>query len=160
MKTYYDAGLYKCRIMDQGFGEASTGTAQFCVRFLVLEQTEPSRDNIGMFSRIAYFPITDKTADRVMDDLYTLGFKGDNFESIDPRIEGHHSFVGKEVELMCSFKDDNTGTPRERWGFRGTGRPLNRDRVRKLNRFLTRRPVNSGPIPVLSDGVSQDDFPF
>ena len=160
MTPYYEPGLYKCRILDQGYTEASTGTEQFWIKFLVLKAVEPVRDNLEKYSRMAYFPLTDKTADRVMRDLRALGFKGDDFELLDPCIEGHHSFVGNEPELMCSVDKSLNGTPREKWGPRGVPRPLDRDRVRRLNRFLAKRPVDGSPLPA-ADGVSEDDLtPF
>ena len=139
MKPFYDPGLYKCRITNQGFNEASTGTAQFWLKFDVLEQIEPFSDILEKFSRTIYFPITARTADRVMHDLHSLGFKGDSFDGVDPREDGYHSFVGKEIELTCSHEDDRNHQPRERWALRGVGmgRPLANDKVRMLNRLLS-----------------------
>jgi hypothetical protein len=147
MKPYYEPGLYKCRIIEQGFNEASTGTPQFWLRFQVLGRIEPFNDSLEKYSRTIYFAVTQRTADRVMQDLHTLGFKGDQFDGIDPRIEGSHSFVNSEVELICSHEDGKDGTPREKWRVRGSGRPLNADKVHNLNRLLTK---------VITD----DDVPF
>jgi hypothetical protein len=90
---YYGEGPYKCRVLDQGFNEAKTGTAQFWLKFLVLERIEPFNDGIEQFSRTAYFPITEKTADRLMHDLHTLGYTGHTFDGLDPQLPNHHSFV-------------------------------------------------------------------
>jgi hypothetical protein len=121
MKPYYDQAPHRCRITEQGFNEASTGTEQFWIKFLVLMRIEPFNDSLEKYSRVAYFPITAKTADWVMQYLHTLGFKGDNFDGVDPHVEGHHSFVGNEIELVCSHVDDQNKTPREKWGPRATG---------------------------------------
>src|SRR5215467_9871698 len=103
--TRYEAGRYKCRITEQGFNEASTGTPQFWLRFQVLERIEPFNDSLEKYSRTEYFAITEKTADRVMQGLHTLGFRGDGFDGVDPRIEGFHSFMDCQVEFVCSHED-------------------------------------------------------
>src|SRR5215472_14037514 len=143
MRPYYDPGLYKCRIIEQGFNEASTGTPQFYIKVLVLLRIEPFNDNLEKYSRTAYFAITAKTADWVMQYLHALGFNGDSFDGVDPHVEGHHSFVGIEIEWVCSHEDDQNRAPRERWGPRGTGRSLDGEKVRKLNRLLTNKPQSA-----------------
>jgi hypothetical protein len=112
MKPYYEQGPHRCRVTDQGFNEASTGTPQFWIQFDVLERIEPFNDSLEQYSRRAYFAITEPF---VMNDLHILGFKGDNFDGVDPRAKGHHSFIGNEVELFCSHENDLSGNPRERW---------------------------------------------
>jgi hypothetical protein len=163
MPPFYDPGLYKCRTIAQGFNEASTGTPQFWIQFDVLERIEPFNDDLKQFSRRAYFAITAKTADWVMNYLHTLGFKGDNFDGVDPHIEGHHSFVRNEIELVCSHEDDQHGTPRERWGPRGGGRLLGRDKIRNLNRLLTKKSQSAnGPISQETNSAqaTDEDLPF
>ena len=71
---YYEPGLYKCRIIEQGFNETRTGTPQFWISFQVLQQIEPFNDGIEEFWRILFFAVTAETADWVMDDLHALGF--------------------------------------------------------------------------------------
>jgi hypothetical protein len=148
--------------MDQGFNSASTGTGQFWIKFLVLERIEPVNDAIEQFSRIAYFPITAKTADRVLHDLHTLGFKGDRFDDLDPRNTVFENLAGREVELACGVEDGQDGKPRERWNLRGIGRPISMKQVSELNRLLSKRPAprpEMAPVAAV-DGVSDDDIPF
>jgi hypothetical protein len=163
MKAYYEPGPYKCRITEQGFNKASTGTPQFWLRFQVLERIEPFNDSLEKYSRTEYFAITERTADRVMQDLHTLGFRGDSFNDVDPRREGFHSFLDSQVELVCSHEDGQDGTPRERWRVSRTGRPLEEEIVRQLNRLLTKKPQSAnGPIVKEIDGTqfADDDVPF
>lgn len=163
MKTNYEEGIYKVRIIDQGFNSASTGTGQFWIKFLVLERTEPFNDGIEQFSRIMYFAITDKTADWVMHDLHTLGFTGDRFEDLDPRASAYESLAGREVEVACAIDNGKDGKPREKWSLRSTGRPIAMKQVSQLNNFLSKRPAPRPampPVPVQANGVSDDDVPF
>jgi hypothetical protein len=126
-------------VLDQGFNEASTGTAQLWLKVLVLECRERVNEKLEQLSRVMYFPITAKTADRLMQHLRTLGFDGDSFEDLDPRRVGHHSFVGQEIELACRHEEDRNKTLCERWEFPGTSRPLDEQKLRKLNQFLTKK---------------------
>jgi hypothetical protein len=170
MKPYYDPGPHRVRITTQGFNQASTGTVQFWLRFIVLEQLEPFADNLEKFSRTMYLPITARTADRVMEDLHSLGFRGNAFEGVDPRQRGHFSFVDKEVELTCSHEHDQNNQPTERWLLRGVGRPVDDDKVSGLNQLLSKPKIvpkksktangSSVSAPAISsDYISDDDLP-
>jgi hypothetical protein len=163
MKPYYAPGRYKCRIIEQGFNEARTGTEQFWLRFQVLGRIEPFNDSLEKYSRTAYFPITERTADRVMQDLHTLGFRGAGFDGVDPRIEGFHNFVDLQVELDCSHEDGQDGAPRERWQVPGIGRPIDGGRVLELNRLLSKKPQSAnGQIGQDNDSgqITDSDVPF
>lgn len=143
VKPYYEPGRYKCRISSQGFNEASTGTRQFWIKFRVLERVEPFDDSLEQHERTAYFAVTPKTADWVMDTLNLLGFQGSSFGGVDPRTKGFHNFIGDEVELSCSHENDQTQNIREVWAVRSVGRPLSQDKVHDLDRFLTKNKQQS-----------------
>jgi hypothetical protein len=162
VKTQYEEGIYKVRIIDQGFNAASTGTGQFWIKFLVVERIEPFSDAIEQLSRMMYFAITNRTADWVMHDLHTLGFKGDRFDNLDPRVAGFESLAKNEIEVACKLENGQDGTPREKWSLRSTGRPISVHQVSELNKFLSKKPA---PRPVMApvaavDGISDDDVPF
>jgi hypothetical protein len=72
-------------------------------------------DSFEQYVRRAYFPITEKTAPRVMSSLRTLGFPGDSFDRVGPRVDLFHSFVGKHVEFSCVHEADLRGQQREVW---------------------------------------------
>jgi hypothetical protein len=98
-----------------------------------------------------------------MDDLHTLGFKGDSFEGVDPRAKGHHSFSGTEIEWFCTHENDQNGNPRERWGPRGRGRLLDADKIRKLNRLLFKKPQSADGSTVEENDsaeITDADVPF
>ena len=160
MKPYYEPGPYRCRIIEQGFNKAGTGTRQFWYKFQVLERIVPFNDGLEQYLRTEYYPITEKTADRVMQMLCALGYRGGRFEDVDPRVDGFHDFSNLEVELVCYHEPGLDKTPRERWKVRGMGRPVDEDEVRKLNRFLTKRPANSSPAPPVVGDISDDEPPF
>jgi hypothetical protein len=159
VNTYYEPGLYKCQILDQGFTDFSSNTEWFLLKFLVLEPIAPFRNNVRSYSRMAYFPFTDDTGDQLTRDLRGLGFKGDDFLLLDLRTKGHHSFVGNEFELMCCDGQTVDGEPCEDWELRGAPRPLDRDRVRRLNRFLSKHLIGGSPVPA-TDSVTENDPPF
>jgi hypothetical protein len=163
--TYYRPGRYKCRITSQGFIEASTGTAQFYMKFQVLESIEPFNDALVEHERTIYFPITTKTADRTLHDLCGVGYPGDSFEALDPQSENCYSFVGRELELGCSHETDLNGNAREKWSLRATPQPLSNDRIRDLGRFLTKPkpPLRTSSRAGAGDAaltITDDDVPF
>jgi hypothetical protein len=166
MALRYDRGIYKCRIIAQGFGEAQTGTPEFWIQFRVLERTEPFNDSLDQLVRTIHLYITEKTFDRVMEDLRLLGYTGDSLEGVDPCQEGYCDFVGKEFEFFCIHEPDQNGELRERWSARQVGRPLDRDKLKELNRLFSKSKTVSmkskAAAPTTSsngDGVSEDDMP-
>ena len=163
MTTYYGPGRYRVRITQQGFNQASTGTSQFFLKFVVLECVEPVNDSYEQHERTAWFAITEKRAAWTMRDLRSLGFDGDDFSGVDPRVKGFHSFIGEEKELSCQHEPNIQGALREKWGLEGIPHPLSRDGVKDLNKFLSRKAqqrTNSPPAEKDGLGITDADVPF
>jgi hypothetical protein len=98
-----------------------------------------------------------------MQDLHSLGFDGDDFNGVDPRVEGFHSFIGEEKELSCQHEPNKEGQLREKWGLEGIPRPLSRDGVKDLNKFLTKKTQQRTNGPAVQEGglgITDEDVPF
>jgi hypothetical protein len=166
-KPHYDVGTYKTEVSGQGFTVASTGTIQFWLRFVVLERVQPFNDNLDKYTRTLFLPITEKTADRVMYSLNTIGFEGDNFDDVNPLHKGYHSFVGLQLEMLCTHEPDQDNQPKERWSLqRVSATPAEDTAVHNLNRFLSsnkkssRAAAGTGVVPPShKDGVNDADIP-
>jgi hypothetical protein len=165
MKLHYDRGTYKVRVTGQGFSRAQTGTPQFSIRFVVLERVEPFNDGLDQLERTIYMALTPNTIERVKEDLRALGFTGDSIEDLDPSQEGHHDFTGKEFEFFCVHGPDQNGQLRERWSVREVERPLDRDKLKELNRLFSKpktasmKPKATAPAASSSDYITEDDTP-
>ena len=114
MKPFYDEGFYNCRIVKQEISKASTGTAQFVLRFTVLEYSDGGAVP-QQYERTCYRYITEKTMKYVEQDLDTLGFTGTSLRQLDPSQPQHQSFVGNTVEFRCVYENDQNNEPREKW---------------------------------------------
>ncbi len=113
----YDEGVYRCKILEQGFSRAKTGTHQFWLRFLVLSRITGDggeEDVAAKRERMLYMAITAKTVVRVMKALQSLGFDGKQFEALDPTLADYHSFREKVADFSCAW-DDYDGNTREKW---------------------------------------------
>lgn len=113
----YDEGVYRCKILEQGFSRAKTGTHQFWLRILILSRVTPEGSEEAVSARrerTIYMTITAKTVVRVMKNLKSLGFEGMQFEHLDPSVGEHHSFREKIADFACIW-DDYDGNTREKW---------------------------------------------
>jgi hypothetical protein len=62
---------------------------------------------------------------------------------------------------MCKHEDGQDGNQRERWSLRGAPRLLESNKVRRLNKFLTKKPAAANSqAPADSTLVTEDDVPF
>jgi hypothetical protein len=180
MAIFYAKGRYRCRIIDQALGKASTGTAQFVLRFTVLARVVgPDHiEDVTQYERTAYFYITEKTAERFGQDLESLGFAGNSFAQLDLDHERAHDFRGSEVDMWCGEDTNDKGEPRERWGVARTSaaldvQPLDRKAARELDNLFGKHlkggkqsPAKAAagrPIAVPvgpGEGITDDDVPF
>jgi hypothetical protein len=164
MSPFYEAGRYRARVTSQWFEEANTGTPTFVLRFQVLNGIAPFNDSLPSMERTAYISLTEKTVERVIENLRSIGFKGQSFLELDPGVEGFHNFAGKEIEVHCRHEPDQVNQMRERWSLRVENRkpPFDKQKLRQLDQFMARRrgdwrvPPHGGSTP----GAPPDDVPF
>lgn len=140
----YDNGRYFGRITNQALGKASTGNPQIALRFLVVgKMTTPTAYEPvdTQEERSLFMTITDKTADRIGNDLATLGFAGTSFRQIDPSTSGHHDFTDTESQFYCKHEEYN-GKDQERWSVARQGggmpdmKPLEAKELRDLDNLF------------------------
>lgn len=186
---FYEKGVYRCEVVSQAMGEASTGTPQFILRFKVAakiigDEEEP----VTQYERTCFRSITEKTIPYFLEDLKTLGFEGGSFRELDPNTANYHSFKGAQVDMICNHEADQKGEPRERWSIRQLGgaievKPLEPKKYRELDNLFgkalkeacgarktngkpaaaapTRAAVSSSePPPQPPYPVMDDDIPF
>jgi hypothetical protein len=125
-KPFYEVGRYACKVTSQALGEAKTGTPQFVLQFTVLGKVDPSDPTrylpaAAQYERTHFRAITDKTIKYFLEDLKILGFKGASFRELDPNTPGFHDFRGLDVDMWCSYEDDQDGGKRERWAIARQG---------------------------------------
>ena len=143
-KPFFEAGRYWAKVIGQQFGEAKTGNPQFVLRIAILgklDPVDPKGDLISCPSgeRTIWRTITDKTIDRFIQDLQTLGFKGTSFSQLEPKGDNYHNLSGTEVPVYCEHETSNqTGELREQWGIVNEGgapqvKELDPKGIRKLD---------------------------
>lgn len=126
MSIYYAEGRYRCKVIEQGLGEAKTGTPQFVLRVKVLE-TENGEPVKTQYERTSFQAITDRTMPYVAKKLAALGFNENSLRYLDPAVDGYQDFVGQMVLMECKYEPDlKTNEDREKWDicFGGAGDPL------------------------------------
>lgn len=156
MAIFYAKGRYRCRIIDQALGKASTGTPQFVLKFTVMGRVSgDALEEVTQYERTAYFYITEKTAERFGQDLETLGFTGSSFQQLDLDNDRAHDFRGSEVDMYCGEDTNDRGEPRERWGVARTSgaldvQPLDRKATRELDNLFGKhlKKPSGSPQPV------------
>ncbi len=126
MATYYDEGRYLARITNQTFGENKNGNPEVQLTIKPVGQYAEQDKKVYEISdgtareRTIYLTLTEATIGSldkpgwVLQTLNFLGFRGESFRELDPAEEGHHSFVGLEVDALCQHKEWN-GNNQERW---------------------------------------------
>lgn len=168
---FYSPGRYRCEMLKQGIGEASTGNAQIIWRFRVLE-TENGEQVPGQYERTAYCTITEKTMPYIVEDLKTLGFEHDSFKFLDPSQPGYQDFTGAIFVAFCTHENAQSGGQREKWGI-ATQRefeikPIDNSKLRQLDTLFgksLKEFKKGGPKPIAQKaataaGVTDDDVPF
>lgn len=178
---FYQSGRYACKITDQAMGEAGTGNPQFVLRFKVMGLVDPADPTRFIpaqqqFERTFYRTITEKTIDYFVEDLKTLGFTGDSFRLLDPKVDGFHDFRGADVDMWCAHEDDPKGGQREKWSIARQGgdfevKPIDSKKLRQLDNLFGKHLKvlgTSGPkseqqpavAVATADHITDDDVPF
>lgn len=173
---YYNPGNYIGEVVQQALTKASTGTPQFALRVKILgtpgdgESYEPIRDQ---YERTIWMALTPKTIPFVTDALEHLGYKHSSMGPLDPAHPQHQSFTGQQVELYCSWENDQQGNSREKWristriaGMKIT--PLESKEIRELDALFGKsiRPAASSEPAAkpqtTSDAtmITDEDIPF
>lgn len=178
-KPYYDIGAYVAEILSQSLAEAGTGTPQFALRVKILGTPTSDGGYVEVtqkYDRSVYMPLTEKTMSWVAPNLVKLGFKGEKVSELDPDSPNHQSFVGDQVDLWCSHRDDGKGGWQESWGISNQGQQrekvaLDIKKTRQLDSLFGKALRANAPPPQVqtkaspvvnqhSQEITDDDIPF
>ena len=112
-----EEGNYLGKIISQRFVEsAKKHTIGFVLSFIPLCRLDQREVPLEKVQRDAFLWITNETWDRVQHHLEDLGYAGDDFDGVNPDIEGFHSFSGVEAEFRCKDRVSETdGETYETW---------------------------------------------
>jgi hypothetical protein len=143
MKSTFDPGTYRCRVTRWMLMKAKTGTPQFALSFTPLGKFNAQNANDDRleacpdFERTIFRPITEKTAQWLLQDLKTLfEYPHDQFLQLDPESPDAFDLTDREFTAILQYEEYD-GKTRERWNF-ATGQPMLGDpmtpsEVRKLD---------------------------
>lgn len=178
MSTFYQPGRYRCEVTQQAMMKASTGTAQFVLKVMVLDQyvgpdqLEPCRQQ---YERTIFRAITDKTMDFFQKELDVLGFTGGSLRQLDPNYDGFTDFKGVCVDCLCKHEADykDASVQREKWSIAwatGASSAIEGDELapadyRALDALFgkgskTAPKAATKPVAAASSAVNDDDVPF
>jgi len=161
MTTYYAQGPYRAEVIDQGLSQSSTGNPQIFLRIQILESLDINPITVEQYERTIYWTLTEKTIEFTLDKLVQLGFKGASFRQLDPLHQGHHSFIGQQIEVYCKI-ELYQGKEREKWdlSFSGGGpEPLDEAEARKLDAMFGRKLKEKCGAAAASTGMQPNDDP-
>lgn len=118
MSDQWQAGVYEGIICGTASGSAATGTPWFDVRF-----------NIGGHEKAVRWYFSEKSADRSLRELATLGFNAD--------FENPVFTVTTPVRLQLEYETNEGRNGKQytnaRWRLDSVGAPLQRDQLLRLN---------------------------
>lgn len=154
MSITYAQARYRGRVVSQALSETGTGNTQFVLTFDILGVYDPTQPE-GLLQttpgqRSVFRVITEKTIEYFLEDLKYLGFDKGTFGALDPASPNHHSFVGQEIDALCSH-EEYEGKMKERWQLsRGGGglnlKPVDSKAVRSLDAlFGAKLKANAAP---------------
>src|SRR6185312_8836763 len=126
---YYEQGRYWGKLKAQGMGESKEKkTPFFAASFDILgrvnlQDPQGELPRCPQGERTVYLYITDKTVDRVIEQLAALGYSKPGFRFLDPETAGFVDLSGNEVALFCEH-EEYQGKMKEKWGIhQDRGRP-------------------------------------
>ena len=148
-KTQYRQGRYWARCTSQVLGESkpkegeSHGTKFVALGFAILGEVNSADPDGALLTcaagdRTVFLYLTEKTVERSIEELRSLGFDKDSFRYLLPEVAGYVNLAGTEVALQCRH-DTYQGDTKEKWSlaFQGGGppniKPLNQAGVRQLD---------------------------
>lgn len=150
---YYERGVYRCEIIDQGLTTASTGTPQIFFKIRVLEGVHPEGPVNGQYERYCFLPITEKTVEYLVPKLEALGYTGDGLDFLDLNNPRAHDMRGQESNFFCKHESKDGGVLQEKWDVATGGgggakdievRAVNQAEIRKLNALFGRAKKQAG----------------
>lgn len=102
---HYEPGTYVARVVGQRFGETPNGSPYFALEIEPLRATGANTFPEQVYNREVSLYVTEKAAQYTIEKLRHLGFNGTKFQQLDPSHPQCHSFVGQEVNVVCSIND-------------------------------------------------------
>jgi hypothetical protein len=85
MSVQFDAGRYRCRIVDQCFVESrQKSTPGLMLSFRVIQNLDDPEASVKSYQRSLTLWITPRTRARVLHQLHELGYEGDTLSGVDP----------------------------------------------------------------------------
>jgi hypothetical protein len=163
MAIQFEEGHYLAKVTGQYFSKSSQkGTDAFTLQTRILKSLDnPKAECKPAFREITLW-LTDKTYERVFNDLENLGYSGGNLEDLDPAAEDFHDFRGMEIQLECTHEEDASGKPQERWNLRRTRPPLqDRSGLRRFSRLWRQKHGQiNGDAEVMDQEITDADVPF
>lgn len=99
---HYEKGRYKATVTAQGFSESKEKKTPFF--FLEVAPFEALGANVlpdKIYRREIKRYVTDKTINRLIEDLRGIGWNGTKLSDLDPNNPNHHSFIDQEIEVDC-----------------------------------------------------------
>lgn len=151
MAAYYEPGRYYVQVVNQGFGQSKEKkTTYFYLTIKPVERIVSPDDReicVQQFERTIFNYITEKTVDRLVEQLRELGWDGTNWGELDPSSPDAHSFVGQEILAQCD-QEIYEGNYKEKWQLPGRGgldHEAEPDTTRKLNAMFGKALKGSRP---------------
>lgn len=118
MAAIFEKGLYlgKCISQFMGQSENDNKTPYFALRFQIMARITRENElaNTHEGERTVYLYLSDKAMDMAVEVLTFLGYQKESLRFLDPTVENHHSFVGREVDLWCKV-ETYQGDTKEKW---------------------------------------------
>lgn len=173
----YQEGLYVLRVTGQGFGESDQKkTPFFFLQCLPEEQVfEDGNQPCDQYPAEVVFWITEKTFDRTMRELESLGFTGKKLSNLDPDTPGYFDLTGVTFTAQCTHKSgtgDNAHKVYDSWGFpyQGKVRESTPAVSKKLDSMFSKelkarapKQPEKAPVPTSAEPIGSppdDDVPF
>lgn len=182
---YFAAGRYWGKLIAQGMGESKEKkTPFFAATFEIVGKVDLAKPDGDLLDcpngqRTIYLYITDKTVDRVIEDLKALGYDKPAFRFLDPETPGFVDLSGREIGLYCTHEEYD-GKFREKWGIHRDGagpkiEPLDQKGLKALDNLFNKQlkalavpaepakaadPATNHAPETVPPGVPDDEIPF
>jgi hypothetical protein len=99
---HYEKGRYKATVTAQGFSESKEKKTPYL--FLEVAPFEALGASVlpeKIYRREIKRYVTEKTINRLIEDLRGIGWNGTKLSELDPSNPSHHSFIDQEIEVDC-----------------------------------------------------------
>jgi hypothetical protein len=115
--AFYEAGTYVFKVTNQGFSESKDKKTPFFflegepIAVVANDEQQPVDQS---YQRTISLYITQKTHERVIEELRNLGWEGRKFGELDLSNPKAHSFLGQEIVVQCRLEPYDGGVS-EKW---------------------------------------------